>query len=224
VVGDVELAVAPGHAGGRVHPLAAQHEALLGRAVAIAIAQQDDPVRRRCGGADPAHEQLHHETGDPTRPVARRCVGLRHQHVAIGQGQHRARVIESRGKARDRQTRGRLRPGVVGPAERLGQRDAGEPFGILLDQHRIGTRQLGDRMLGRASAHDPQRQSGNDDEHDRENDQHFAEHRFHGLEIGCGAPRGNTSALAGPSVIFAPKRDSAAIAFARALVRRVSRC
>ena len=116
-VADVQLPVKQRHAERRVEP-GHEDRAELGAAVAIGIAQQRDAIGRRHAGTRAAHQIAHHPV-DEAAP-ARGRVGLGHQHVAIGQAIHPARVIQTIGKARHGEAGGGLRLAPGRPAHRIG--------------------------------------------------------------------------------------------------------
>lgn len=73
----------------------------------------------------PGHQQPGHPAGEAALGGARRRSGFRYQHVAVGQGQHGARMVQPFGKARDLQPLGGLRRCVLAPADGLGHPDSG---------------------------------------------------------------------------------------------------
>ncbi len=105
-VGDVERALDQRHAEGRMEPVE-EDRPRLGRAVAIRVAQEGDPVGARHAGAGPAHDQPHHEAPDPAALVRPpRGIGLGDQHVAVGQDIEPARMVEAVGEELRREPRG----------------------------------------------------------------------------------------------------------------------
>ena len=154
--------------------LVAQHELALGHTVTVGIAQQHQPVGRAATGTSFAHQHAGNPAGE-TAHIAFGCAGFGNDHIAIGQRQHRAWMIEPGRKPRDGQALGRSWCLVRRPADRLGDRDTGQCFGIGFDQHRIFARQLvGGVQRVRRTGHHVKR-DGKDEDHDCNGDQNFAE-------------------------------------------------
>ncbi len=153
VIGDIERAIAPGEAGGRIKALLQQHHALVGDAVRIGIAQQHDLIGRSPRRSRLGEEVSRHPGLDPRYDPGGRGSGLGRagqagEDIAIGQGIERARVIEPLRKARDREPLGGLGRLALGPANRLGHRDRGEALLLRLGERRIGADHRLDRQLG----------------------------------------------------------------------------
>jgi len=146
VIGNVKLAIAEGHSRGGGQVRFAKHEALFSCAVRIGVAQQYNTIGRGSTRTDPTHELHHHPGLEPAAARRRICFG--HQYVAIGQGQHGARVIELPGKAGDDKTLCTNGFFTFGPTGRLGQADARQALRVWLHQRRIPAHRIGNRTIG----------------------------------------------------------------------------
>ncbi len=138
-VGDVKVVADEGHAEGRIEALE-EYRAGLGHAVAIGVAQQGDAVGAGHAGTGTPHHQLRDPALDARGVFGPgRRVGLGYQHVAIGQHEEPARMVECVGKGGDAQARRSGRGGAGGPA--LGRRDVdgGEQRLVRRRQLRVGT-------------------------------------------------------------------------------------
>ena len=102
-VGDIERIAGQGHAERRVQA-GDEDVALIGDAVAIGVAQQHDAIRRWSRIRTRRLHDRRLDVADDTARVVRfrRRVGFRHQHVAIGQHQQPAWMIEVFCECRDR--------------------------------------------------------------------------------------------------------------------------
>ncbi|SOZ09699.1 protein of unknown function (plasmid) [Cupriavidus taiwanensis] len=119
--GHIEVIADQRHAERRIHVLQ-EHRALVGNAVAVAVAQQRDAVGAGRAGAGALHHHLHDPALDALAVVGLgRRIALGHQHVAVGQHIDPARMVQLVGKRRHRHAFRRHRALARGPAD--GRRD-----------------------------------------------------------------------------------------------------
>ncbi len=120
-VGHVEIVAHQHHAERRVQPFQ-QHRAQVRHSVTIGVAQQRDAVGAGHTSARPFHHQAHQPTLDALGVFGLgRSVGLRHQHIAVGQHMQPARVVQAAGERGHARARRRLRRRTGRPT--LGGRD-----------------------------------------------------------------------------------------------------
>ena len=122
-VGHVQVIAHQRHAKGRMQVLQ-EHAALVGHAVAVGVAQQHDAVGRGHAGAGALHHLAHHPAFDAL-VVLGRLVAFGHQHVAVGQHVHPARVVQPAGKGHHVQPGHGNGLGAFRPADGRGNVDGG---------------------------------------------------------------------------------------------------
>ena len=143
-VGHVQHAVGIGHAEGRVQAVLGtfeQHAALVGPTLPRAVAQQGDAVGAGRACASARHHQAHHPAANAAGVVGLgRRVGLGHQHVAVGQHEQPARVVEPLREGLHLHAGAGLRHHARRPAHGRGDVDGGNQRGPRLGQgrHRSG--------------------------------------------------------------------------------------
>jgi hypothetical protein len=120
-------------------------------AVVVGVAQQGDAVGTGHGRAGALHHRFHHRALDPADPaLARRSVAFRDQHVAVGQDQQPARMLESAGETRERKSGGGGRSLACAPADRGGDVDPRDQAMVRRRERGIGA---GGGGLGAAIGH-----------------------------------------------------------------------
>ncbi len=115
-VGDVEVVADERHAERRHQPFEEGGTALRD-AVAVAVAQQGDPVRARHAGAGARHHLLHDPALDAAAVFLGRRVGLGDEHVAVRQHVKPARMRQAGRVRRDRQAARGSGPRARRPAD-----------------------------------------------------------------------------------------------------------
>ncbi len=129
-VGHVEVAADQRHAERRVQARQ-QHAARLGDAVAVGVAQQGDAVGARHAGAGARHHLLHDPALDALAVLGLgRGVGLGDEHVAVGQHEQPARMVEAGGERLHREAGGGRGPRAGGPADGGRDVDGGDERGL----------------------------------------------------------------------------------------------
>ena len=118
----------------------------------VGIAQQGNAVRARHAGASAVHDFFHHPAAHAFGIVRLgRCIGLGHQHVAVGQHVEPARMIQAFGERGHLGTGGGDGLGAFGPADGRGDIDGGDQRLVRLRQPGRGPGAVGD-LQGRAFA------------------------------------------------------------------------
>ena len=125
VIGDVEIAIAPGDPGWGIEVVFAQDDRPVGNAILVLVAQQHELVGRRDRGPRPGKQEAGNRVANPladaaaVAAIAFRAIGKRHQHIAIGQRIDDPRMIEAFGEAIHLEPFRRARRAIVAPADRL---------------------------------------------------------------------------------------------------------
>ena len=137
-VGDIQRIADQGHAEWRGQVF--QECGLeFGHAIAVGVAQQTDAVGTGHAATGLLHHRAHDLALDPAgAALARRCVGLGHQHVAIGQHVQPAWMVQAAGEGVDREACGRGGFLALLPADRRGDVHGRQRDALRLGQGRIG--------------------------------------------------------------------------------------
>ena len=173
MIRDVESAIRPGEARRRIEAVD-EHLARFCNSVAVTIPKQDHLIRRFATRARTAHQQIGNPRGQASL-VLGGSAGQRDQNVAVRQGLQGTRMVQPVGKALHLKAFRGIRHFAFLPADRLGDCNGREAFGIRFIETRIGTHHLVERNVGRVAARDEEENDPEDHDHDEKGDAQLLE-------------------------------------------------